>query len=746
MKNLKKTLGIFLALTMLLTMIPTFALAEVDYDAIVNEISFADFKDTNAGGQFNITADLVLSDSFVASDGENYNVSWSSSDESVITSAGVVTTTTSKLDRWVTITAKIENASKSFKLRVKGTAAAEDILFNEDFDTMTAGAFTNTDKAAEGMNGWYVEGTPENAETEFTVISTDDDADGNTMELTATSVQDPRVYLQRDISLPTSGLVEFSADVKSKNSENGLFCVFWPVWGVKKEGEILYPAYYNNSSVKMSFKDDEWQHFSAIYDITNKKMDAYVDGELVFSKANFSSSEWNYTISNYTKFQARMTGGSYAGAKTSFDNIEVKKLTFDAEADALAVFNPVNQESRYKDSVYVNSDLKNSITIGNDTYDVTYVSSDESVIASDGSVTLPEFFRTVSVTPQIKVGTTTLTGEAISLTVLPVSSNYTEKLYEDFEGIGVITEAVADSVDVGDMFDANGAPVDASSGWTLTNTTSYRTEWSNGGRIQIVSDDNNSVLKMKRTANNVDYRIQTAMSHNNAFGDRIAVAIRIKNIGNYINIAGSYMGCLNITRGFRGDFAKVSTDTDQAISHDKDWHTYLFVYDKGITETKKNADAYPVTLYRDGVLVGTSWARTTNYTGDTLFQLLQWAEYQASEIYVDDILVMNLDADPMQFADSTVENGILKTAGIQYNSYEQNIGTSSMSLIVASYDSNDDFIGAKVVNATPDKVGINDVNVEYTLPTATDYYRLFLFDGLTNIKPLSLSKIYNIAE
>lgn len=775
MKNLKKALGIFLALTMILTMIPTFALADeavVDYNAIVNEISFADFKGTNAGGQFNITADLDLRDTFTASDAADYAVTWTSSDESVISNAGVVTTTTSKVDRWVTITAKIENATKSFKLRVKAATAAEDILFAEDFDDMTVGEFTNMDSAAEGMKGWYVnvtnaEHTSADGTTQFDIINNDENADENVMKMTARS-SGKNYFLTNNFASSVSGIVAYDADVKFPYKS--IQCPFWPYWHVKGTDGISHPFNSGAQSAAYRFKDDEWQHVTTIYDITNKTVDTYIDGVLLFSDTNLASA----TLNGLTSIATRLQDGTlYAGSIAYIDNIEVKQLTFDAEAEALASFDPTNSSSNYAGTNIVDKDLKNTITIGNDTYDITYASSDESVVSSTGKVKLSDFVRNVTVTPQIMVGDIAVKGSSTCYTVLPITSNYTVHLYEDFESIDVVTEAsgtpgnavttdtdYGTDVEVGDIFDCNGEPIDTDSGWTLNNKTNYRKSFSNlGSRSQIVSADGDKVLRMYLNADHSDYRLQKSIDNPFTSG-RVALSIRIKAVNGKAKLSSQFMGRLYDNK-IRGDFGGTGLDgngdsanDDIAVSmaNDGNWHTYLFVYDVNTTKTIGNYVAIPLSIYVDGEFMGTSWKKHTSADGNTKYDyeatdrmyICQWGTNGAAEVYVDDILLMNFDSKDIQLAGTTVADGVVTKADVQCVSYETTM-PGEVKLLAAAYNSSDELICAKVVNANVTAVGDNESDLGLDI-TGAAYYRLFVFDGLTNIKPLALSKIYNIAE
>ena len=226
--------------------------------------------------------------------------------------------------------------------------------------------------------------------------------------------------------------------------------------------------------------------------------------------------------------------------------------------------------------------------------------------------------------------------------------------------------------------------------------------------------------------------------------------MRIKNVGTTpINLTSPYMGRLRNSQTWRGDFGNTGLGSDvegQAQFATKNtWQTFLFVFDTDITDTKNSYEnCHPISIYVDGVYLGTSWTRAlgASWGGmEELFQLLQFGANGKSDVYVDDILLINFDAGDVQFGATTVTDNQLTAATLQYNSY----GNASISgtLMVGAYDAKGVLVRATSLGtvSVPVAGDTNFTGYSFDLSGAASY-RLFLLSDVTELKPLASSKTF----
>lgn len=754
-----KKLSIFLAFVMLFTMIPMTALAaETGYKTAATEIKFSDFAGTgNTNGPFNIVSDLNLIKEFPASDNVTYPVTWSSSDPSLIDADGKLTDVVSPVDRWVRLTAVVSdpenselNGTTNFDLCIKAEVDEGDyILQRETFDSITAG----TAIKETAVNGWAVQPvsgyTADDGNTDFTVvdsaavkadtsITVDDNITvyGNALQLKADTTSAKRNnLLVKDLgTMPESGLVSFSADFLFSGSSTQFY--LYPFWTKKTVGVMTYPyvpagTAFTTSTIEQNFGTNTWQNITVIYDLDNKTVVATRNGKLLFESAIP-----NETIENLGKIQMRLY--EYSGDYAYIDNLEVKKL-FVTEKETFAEFNPAN-----KGETYVDKDLVATTDLNGISYPVTYESSDTSVIAADGTVTHPDFFRTVTVTPKIEIDGTILKGTTVSLTVLPIEDNYEEKMFEDFDSLKDVKE--------GDFFVNNGTTVESNyEGWYTNRKnapTTYKKAQDDGRRTQLKLDDGNYVLNLLTVKDTSDYQMIKDIEDPEC-GDRGALIMRVKNLSNsHLQFSSSYTGLFNqktgLWRGAYGSSSKYGDDVSVISLPRNEWMTLMFVYDKGITQTINEKECMPISLYVDGEYFNTSWTPTTTINPKQ-FLILQQGSYVSttgSDIYIDDILLVNFDAEDVQFAGTTVTEGTLTNVELQYTSY----GASAISgtVFAGAYDADGKLINVGVLGTvSAPAAGFHDLDVtDYALPKGTASYRLFLFDSVEGLRPLAVSKTY----
>lgn len=734
-----KKLGIFLVFVMVLSMLPASVNAAESYVETRNSITFDLIKNANVS-QFNITSDLFLPSTLTSPDGSTeHRLVWESSNPAIITNDGRVIARTA-VDEWVTMkvwvyhedTANHEHTcvDRDIPVRVLADSSKVDTLLAENFnnvildETTKTAALTNT---TESSTDWYLNSTASPGTT-FTFI--EDEAytgTGNIAMRLDPNETGNNVFAVRKLpSTPVAGLISYSVDVLFAGT-SAFSAPFWPFWHVKGNTTITYPASNGNSSANFTFNLSQWYNVTTLYNLDNQRIDTYINGKWVFGYDSIPPATKNSLDSVRFRMQS---GTNYVNSFAYIDNIEVKTILTNEKSD-LAKWNPAT-----KGSAYVTGNLPMTATLNGTDYPVArYISSDESVIAADGTVTRPDFFRTVNITPQIDFDGITVNGTEWKLTVLP--QKYIERLYEDFSAMSV-----------GDMFNTDGSS--KYTGWTQNQTSAnYQTAQTAGNRSEIVLDGDEKVLRMLNAADSKDYRLQKTISNPDC-GDRVALSMRIKNVGTTpINLSSPYMGRLRNSQTWRGDFGNTGLGSDvegQAQFATKNtWQTFLFVFDTDITDTKNSYEnCHPISLYVDGVYLGTSWTRAlgASWGGmEELFQLLQFGANGKSDVYIDDILLINFDAGDVQFGATTVTDNQLTAATLQYNSY----GNASISgtLMVGAYDAKGALIRAESLGtvSVPVAGDTNFTGYSFDLSGAASY-RLFLFSDIAELKPLASSKIF----
>ena len=601
--------------------------------------------------------------------------------------------------------------------------------------TSTSAGYGNWRLAADNLSTANEEGTKLDIKKEsetnnvFHLVRTD-----------AYNADTAQLEVGQDLSgIPTTGKVELSfrmyRNVTGYNiMVRGIFGALRRDWHSLTDGTKFTPVGAAQETILLD--TETWHTYRLIIDYDKTTTTLYVDELQIGDVANVAPK-----ITHIGFLMPR----NAAGGDIYIDDINISQKS----SPTLLAFNPAT-----KGSIYVDKDLATSITLDGASYPITYETSDSSVINSNGKVTIPDFFSTVTVTPVITVDGVELRGTATQLTVLP--KNYQTRLDSDFNNLVVATEASGDAatgtnVEAGDLFDANGDAYDTTeNAWHLANSwkANYRTEYPSGERIQVVNDGNEKVLRMNKIKGsspyNKDLRLEKAIP-NPACGDRVALSMRIKVVSGSMNLSSYFMGRLR-SAGLRADFANLlrSNDLDYTIS--AGWHTYLFVYDSALTETQTQGttsyeNAHPISLYIDGEYKGTGWTTENNFKANsTDFQLMQWDTVGTSEVYVDDILLVNFDAEDVQFTGATVDGGKITNVGLQYASYGQT--AISGTVFAGAYDAQGKLIQVGVLGtATAATAGFTNADVtDYTLPEGTASYRLFLFDSVETLKPLAVSK------
>ncbi len=730
-----KKLSIFLCIVMILTMLPTMGVF-ADYQSAADTISFVTFRGTNTD-QFGIKENLVFPEK-ITEDEKEFDVEWTSSNPGVISIAEeasdgnyIGTVTRGVADEWVTVTAKVyhETASNTFVTRnylVRVSAAEANVryLLQENFDDKeVSGNASDITSTTASSSDWYFNGSAATENRTDYKFVTDEILGGKALKMTSkSSVANYFAVHKLTDSLPESGLVSYSVNIKMASANPTVIIrPFSRQMSISSITSFATSNAFNTDFPSSVGRYNNWINLTTVYDVETKIAKVYANGIFMFEEDTTSAG--SYLV--WDEIRLRMVNG--ADQIVYVDNIEVKEILSGA-SEKIEAFNPAT-----KGSSYVDGNLATSV----EGIAVSYESSDESVIAKDGSVTRSEFYRTVTVTPIAKAGNFELRGNTYTLTVLPETKYYKERLFEDFE-----------DASEGKIFGEDGTTT--YNGWSLdasrigqTSYSSYKDAIDGGVKTEIENVDGDNALLMEVPANKKGYRIQKTVETLGE-SDRVVLSMRVKNgKADTFALASSYIGMFNDYYDWRGDWGgnKVVDDiANDAFKKKNVWQTYLFVFDRGITENS----AHPISLYIDGKYIGTQWEKAASI--GSYLSVIQFYQNNtngyASSIYVDDILLAKIDVPELQLAGATVEEGVLKSINLQYISY----GTQkNMTVLLAEYEG-DKLTDVKIAWETEAglETGYYTINTDCALSEGATSYRLFLLDSVGNLKPLAISKQFAV--
>ncbi len=582
------------------------------------------------------------------------------------------------------------------------------------------------------------------AKSEGTEINVKKESDtNNVLHIVRTTRDANHVHLeagQKLSGIPTTGIVKLSFRMMcALNNHNVLLRgVFTELRSdrvtLESGGHQFKPA--NAEQTAKLCTPEVWNTYELVIDYNANTTTLYID-DVQIGDAYTTAVK----ITQIGFLQQR--NQNYVAGDVYFDDISIDSTSV-AKIDT---FNPASIGN-----IYVDANLANKITLDGTEYDITYLTSDPSVIAEDGTVTTTDFFTSVTVTPQVEIDHVNFSAPTVILTVLP--KNYDVKLSENFNGLNE-----------GNLFDkTTAASNNPSSGWNL-GLFENNYKLSSAVTEIIKESDENSYLHMKLTEDTKVYRLNHALETSDC-GDRIAMSFRVKNIhantnGIGLNLFSPYMGRFrsNYPDTWRGDYTAIqyadenseSTDVQSAKFYTKNvWRTYLFICDTGITEeytqwnTENKIACHPISLYIDGEYMGTSWTNVNNMeaaaTNLEFYMNPGSAGGTDADFYIDDLMIMNFDSEDVQFTGATVDGGAITHVGLQYASY----GSSAISgtVFAGAYDAEGKLIQVGVLGtATAAEAGFTTADViDYVLPEGTASYRLFLFDSIETLKPLAVSK------
>lgn len=147
-----------------------------------------------------------------------------------------------------------------------------------------------------------------------------------------------------------------------------------------------------NITVKSDFEKEKWYHFQFILNYGEKKVSLYLDGEKVFENFNF------FYQSEYASAFSVLYFGPVGAGDVYVDNLMVY-APGDNEAIAEAYINQLNIPEIADGDINIETNLYGSIP-------VSWTTSDENVIALDGTVNFPTFAegdKTITLTAEITV-------------------------------------------------------------------------------------------------------------------------------------------------------------------------------------------------------------------------------------------------------------------------------------------------------------------------------------------------------
>lgn len=739
-----KKFSILLAIVMLLTVVaPATLVSAENYQEARDKITFDTIKGTNKD-KFNVTAPLTLPKSVESPAGTVHKVEWVSGNTAALSitegeESYIATPNQGAVDAWAELVANVyhEDAVKfpgtyvqgKFNVRIPADRSKVEFLLEDDFEGKANGTKITSTTASD--TDWYLSSADQSF-TDFTYVTDDVTGENNSaLKMTAIDHTYKYVWATRKLTrVPTSGIVVYN--MKALFSGSSALDYVRPFWQEKGTATVKHPAGVASGDVFEKNFSYDWHHFSVVFDFDKNIATTYIDGYYAYTDTDIPSATKTEIAKGIT-MRLGGTSSSYLLNYVYIDDLEVKVLLANEAAD-LKAFNPAT-----KGAAYVDANLAQTVTLNGASYPVTYKSSDETVIAADGTVTRPDFFRTVKVTPQVTIDSMVLSGTERSLLVLP--QNASPVFSEDFtaasEGVLVNSE---------DPMDASKAKYN---GWYVQHTggySSYADGVAAGVTANVVNVDNNKALLMNVPAGGKGYRLGKSIDEI-AVGDVAALAIRVKNAnGSGVDtFATSLGGLFSSWYGWRGEWSgnKVVDDySSNKLQGAGKWRTYLFVFDKRISATETGVAGYPITLYIDGEYIGTNWASTAVAANFTRTFILNQYNHgaQAASTYVDDIMVFKInDSQQFQSTNNTVADGKLTHIGIQNTRY----GTQqNLTAMLTAYN-NGTIVGAKKIYTAPSAPATGDALIDiedYTFPAGTTSYRIFLLESAANLRPLAVSK------
>ncbi len=471
-----------------------------------------------------------------------------------------------------------------------------------------------------------------------------------------------------------------------------------------------------------------WHTYELVISYTTNTTTLYIDTYQIGDVYNGTM-----PVSSIKIYQPR--GETYGYGNVWFDDFKVEWIPDPEFLTSFAEFVPAT-----KGGLYVDGNLPETFELLGESYDVTYESSDLGIIAANGTVTRPDFFSTVSVTPVTTFEGETVKGKTSALVVLP--KNGTVRLFEDFE--------IAGATHGRRFFGTTGT--DGLNGWFTPSgagSVSYYEE--KGNKADFYSDNGNMTLNLYKegSSSGRDYDIRKNLSEAGTSSDgRLVTIMRIKKLGDAgaVNIASPYIGMRANNGVWYGDYIENRENgyTISAMSDTDNWHTYMFVYDTSKSKTTGVGESYPISVYVDGSYIGTGFSGIDRNAGEIPANQFTFRQFCGStggtnNILIDDIMFFQANSGDVQFGPHTIANSKLTGAKVQHNSY----GAEAVSgtVFAAAYSADDVMVDAcpGVVVTAAATGGYADATFDLDLSGAS-YFRLFFFDSEADLQPIIGSK------
>ena len=370
----------------------------------LESITFDTIKGSNTNAK-NVNTDLSLpaTNSYL---GLTYDVAWSSSNTSVISNAGVVTTPAE--DTIVTLTASSNGKTKSFKVIVPSEGT---VLLFQDFESYDVG-----DVRAEAV-------VSQATHASFTIT----DESGNKvqkLERTVTGNSSKNLEAIDTISNVSSGIIELSTKIKMTASDNvpaiQLFRTSTSMDDTTYDLSIdtlgnlrmLIPTGLLGIDRWLTFGPvtlNDWFKISLRMDLDAKSIVATFeqDGTKIkrVSTLTTDSTRWNRLgITDVRFYSARLKDGTTSGSSTWYaDDLIVKRVNGLTDSQFVAEDKEyLNVPSVWDGNFNV---LSTRGPLGSS--DISWATSDASVIATDGSVVFSNEPKDVTLTATITKGEVT---------------------------------------------------------------------------------------------------------------------------------------------------------------------------------------------------------------------------------------------------------------------------------------------------------------------------------------------------
>ena len=387
---------------------------------------------SNAQGIANVTEAVKL-DKKITYNGTDYNVTWTSSNETVITSNGAVARPF--VDTAVKLTATLDNgASKTFNTVVRSTEPA---LVASDFDEYNVANGT----IVNGLGGEWEETYPGGAlkGVNYTVAQDPTDADNQVMKVERYIMKRNNVWVDGTTDTPATGAYETyngpQADDRAKitfaepvtegkvtlttrimfteGSEQSIDFFLYDLYDVDANNNVLlldrtgFKFYgYKNSYISYGgFKaiPHVWYNVAFTLDLDNGTYELKI-GDLTFSGIEAIANDDMEQLSAIGIYPNRTNDTVAKGTSVWYvDDVVVKKGLSNANAVKLA-----------KDELALPETVTGDITLptaGLEETTISWTTSDADVITKGGVVTYNSEDKTVKLTATITKGTATETKE-----------------------------------------------------------------------------------------------------------------------------------------------------------------------------------------------------------------------------------------------------------------------------------------------------------------------------------------------